>query len=514
MGDGMSDWISSGLTPTYVNGTQFTVPGNDISLFQVGRRVQATVSAGTVYGIVTSSVYSTVTTVTLVLDGTEQLDSGLSVVNVGLLNALNPSVSAYGVSYNRGSSGAVNTTVESRLQQIFNVFDYGAKGDGTTDDSTAFQNSIDAAQAAHSPLGGASGIVYAPAGYEYKIATGLVINIPIIFDCQSFINYTPTSGTALMIGASAPTYGNQAYDIHIAGLVNSTGNTGQPTSINTSGTTGIQVNSMAFSRLRVDAIQGFTYRGLYLDGLGDLGFQQVIQHNTIQIGQIVNNGLGLSTVSLDASSSSVEANRFDIQNIYQSYTNIQVDDASHYASTSNTFLIDSMDDNASGGVGLDMYGRYNYVRIGYTACAIRMNTSAMYNTVYVQNNLTTGLIISYGGTNNWITSGPPDSGQLPATNVSITAGTVYQNVYGVPIVVYFSALITPSTGSSETVNANVGNTSSPAAVLTAASAAMTTPDSKEFPFTLYVPPGYYWSVTTSGSGTATLSSATILQAGA
>lgn len=94
MEDGMSDWISSGLTPTYVNGTQFTVPGNDISLFQVGRRVQATVSAGTVYGIVTSSVYSTVTTVTLVLDGTEQLDSGLSVVNVGLLNALNPSVSA------------------------------------------------------------------------------------------------------------------------------------------------------------------------------------------------------------------------------------------------------------------------------------------------------------------------------------------------------------------------------------------------------------------------------------
>lgn len=80
-------------------------------------------SARTVYGIVTSSVYSTVTTVTLVLDGTEQLDSGLSVVNVGLLNALDPSVSAYGVSYNRGSSGAVNTTVESRLQQIFSVFD-------------------------------------------------------------------------------------------------------------------------------------------------------------------------------------------------------------------------------------------------------------------------------------------------------------------------------------------------------------------------------------------------------
>jgi hypothetical protein len=510
----MSDWSSTGLTPTYVSGTQFTVPGNNVSTFQIGRRVQATVTAGTVYGTITASAFSTVTTVTLVMDS-GALDSGLSVVNVGFLNALQPSASAYCVSYNQGASGAKTGTVQSRLQQIFNVFDFGAVGDGTTDDATAFQNAINAAQTAHSPQGGASSTVYAPAGYKYKIGSGLTISVPIVFDCQSFIYFSPTSGTALTVGASAPTHGydNQSYDISIAGLVSSSGNTTQPASVNTSGTTGIQVNSMAFSRVRVDSVQGFTYRGLYLDGLGDLGFQQVIQHNTFELGQIVNNGLGIVLISLDAATSSAEANHFDIQNVYQSYTNIQIDDSSHFASTSNTFIIDSMDDNASGGVGLDMYGRYNSVYIGYTACAIRMNTSAKYNTVFVQNNLSTGSVFSYGGTNNWLSSGPPDSTQLPAT-ATITVGTVYQNTYGVPIAIYFSALITPTTSSSETVNASVGSTSSPGTVLTAAMGSMASPVAMEFPFTLFVPPGYYWSVTKSGSGTATLTQATIVQAGA
>jgi hypothetical protein len=510
----MSDWVSSGLTPTYISGTQFSVPGNNVNLFQVGRRVQATVTAGTVYGAITASVYTTLTTVTLVLDGTEQLDSGLSAVNVGILNAQNPSASAYCISYNQGSSGAINTILESRLQQVFNVFDFGAVGDGSNDDSTAFQNAINAAESSHSPLGGPSGLVYAPPGYKFKIGSGLTINVPIAFKCLSFIEYSPTTGTAITIGASSPTYGNQAYDIYIAGLYNSTGNTGQPSSINTSGTTGIQVNSMAFSRLHVGAIQSFTYRGMYLDGLGDVYSPQVIQHNTIKLGQVVNNGIGLVMISLDAATSSVEANHFEIQNVYQSFTNIQVDDSTHIASTSNTFFIDSMDDNASSGLGLDMYGLYNYVYIGYTACKIKMESSAEYNTVYIQNNLSSGSTIAYGGTNNWVTTGPPGSGQLPASGVTITLGSIVQNTYGVPIVVYFSALITPTSSSSETVNACVGSTSSPGTVLTAAAASMTSPDSKEFPFTLFVPPGYYWSVNKSGSGTVTMSSATIVQAGA
>lgn len=82
-----SQWVSSGVTPTYTGTTAFTVPGDQTNAFQVGRRVKATVSAGTVYGTITNSVFGAVTTVTLLMDGASVLDSGLSSVDLSLLEA-------------------------------------------------------------------------------------------------------------------------------------------------------------------------------------------------------------------------------------------------------------------------------------------------------------------------------------------------------------------------------------------------------------------------------------------
>lgn len=88
----IDQWVS-GPTPTYINATQFSLVGDQTSIFQVGRRIKATVTAGTVYGRITVSAFAAVTTVTVVLDsGT--LDSGLSAVSYGLLSATNPSVPA------------------------------------------------------------------------------------------------------------------------------------------------------------------------------------------------------------------------------------------------------------------------------------------------------------------------------------------------------------------------------------------------------------------------------------
>lgn len=84
------DWISTGLTPTYISATQFSVPGNQTSVFQVGRRVRYTVGSGTLYGIITASAFTTVTTVTIRADVTG-LDNTLSVVDVSLLTSINPS---------------------------------------------------------------------------------------------------------------------------------------------------------------------------------------------------------------------------------------------------------------------------------------------------------------------------------------------------------------------------------------------------------------------------------------
>jgi hypothetical protein len=87
----VSEWQSSSLTPTYISSTSFSVPGNNVAMFQTNRRVQITVTAGTIYGYVVSSTYSTVTTVVIQPDSTT-LDSGISVVNVGLLTVTHPSV--------------------------------------------------------------------------------------------------------------------------------------------------------------------------------------------------------------------------------------------------------------------------------------------------------------------------------------------------------------------------------------------------------------------------------------
>ncbi len=87
----VSEWVSSGFVPTYISATSFSVPGDQRSILQVGRRIRTTNTAGIVYsGISVSSFGAGVTTVTVINDsGT--LDSGLSLVEYGLISATNTS---------------------------------------------------------------------------------------------------------------------------------------------------------------------------------------------------------------------------------------------------------------------------------------------------------------------------------------------------------------------------------------------------------------------------------------
>lgn len=79
------EWLNYGLTPTYVSTTQFTVPGNQTSIYSVGRRVRAFVTAGVIYGTISSSAFSSITTVGVTWDS-GNLDNGVSEVDVGILN--------------------------------------------------------------------------------------------------------------------------------------------------------------------------------------------------------------------------------------------------------------------------------------------------------------------------------------------------------------------------------------------------------------------------------------------
>jgi hypothetical protein len=57
-------------------------------------------------------------------------------------------------SYNQGGTGAVSRTIQTKLQESVSVKDFGAVGDGTTDDTTAIQAAINSG----------AGAVYFPAG--------------------------------------------------------------------------------------------------------------------------------------------------------------------------------------------------------------------------------------------------------------------------------------------------------------------------------------------------------------
>jgi hypothetical protein len=95
----VSQWKPSGLTPTYISAGSFSMAGDQTTEFHVGRWLQFTTTAGTVYGIITASVYTSLTTITVSLDsGT--LDSGLSVVNLSILRADHPAMPLVTVSRN------------------------------------------------------------------------------------------------------------------------------------------------------------------------------------------------------------------------------------------------------------------------------------------------------------------------------------------------------------------------------------------------------------------------------
>lgn len=132
----VSEWQSSSLTPTYISSTSFSVPGNNVAMFQTNRRVQITVTSGTIYGYVVSSSFSSVTTVVIQPDSTG-LDSGISVVNLGLLTVTHPSVPQEYLAFN----APVNVSSATSPTPIGAALSANVTITGTTT-ITAFDNVI------------------------------------------------------------------------------------------------------------------------------------------------------------------------------------------------------------------------------------------------------------------------------------------------------------------------------------------------------------------------------------
>ena len=112
-------WVTAGQPPTYVNATQFLLPGDWVTSFATGNRVRwqnTDLSYNT--GTVTASTYTSPnTTVTIQPDGA-LLNSGIVAVASSALTAQNMTVDAGAVSYSSALTYTGTNTVGSRISTL------------------------------------------------------------------------------------------------------------------------------------------------------------------------------------------------------------------------------------------------------------------------------------------------------------------------------------------------------------------------------------------------------------
>lgn len=217
-----TQWVSSGITPTYISSTSFSMPGDQTTEFHVGRRVQATTSGGTVYGVIATSAYSSLTTITLTMDS-GSLDAGLSVINLSFLRndhsaipasvASNASASVQIQSATRFTAGGTSDAITGTLSPAITAYAAGLRITSTVAANTIAAptlnlNSLGAKTIKKRDINGslvsldagdynASG----PADFEYDGTYFVLLNPPAIV--TSTIRQTVLSGPVDSSGFSA-----------------------------------------------------------------------------------------------------------------------------------------------------------------------------------------------------------------------------------------------------------------------------------------------------------------------
>ncbi|MCI0526783.1 MAG: hypothetical protein L0Y56_04925 [Nitrospira sp.] len=135
-----NEWIASNLTPTFISATSFSLLGDQTSNFHVRRRLRTLNSSGTIYSAILTSVFTSVTTVTVVNDS-GSLDSGLSKVDFGIISHVNTSAPRKFIdSQAFTSSGTWTRPVGTRAVRV-RVLGGGGAGGGAVA-TTSTQNSI------------------------------------------------------------------------------------------------------------------------------------------------------------------------------------------------------------------------------------------------------------------------------------------------------------------------------------------------------------------------------------
>lgn len=116
----LAEW-TNGTMPSYVGPTQFSIAGDQRVIYHVGRRVKATVAAGSLFGVITANAYTTVTTVTMALDS-GSLDATISGIAYSFLSA---DGSAWPGGRSSGKDTVFSGNVSIPLLSAFNLIPAG-----------------------------------------------------------------------------------------------------------------------------------------------------------------------------------------------------------------------------------------------------------------------------------------------------------------------------------------------------------------------------------------------------
>jgi hypothetical protein len=114
---GSDAWVLFSGAPTYVSATTFTLTGDQTSTFTVGTRLKFT-DATTLYGIITASVYTSLTTVTVTLDS-GSLSGSLTAVYHGISTTVGKEISTATISH---LNTDIATTVIYELEALLNSY--------------------------------------------------------------------------------------------------------------------------------------------------------------------------------------------------------------------------------------------------------------------------------------------------------------------------------------------------------------------------------------------------------
>ena len=214
----------------------------------------------------------------------------------GLYNWIISRESSDGLGFMQSGTGAVVRTVQNRMRDVISVKDFGAVGNGSTDDTTAVQNAINAAISA----GGATVFFPQTSNGEYLISTKLSVSGKVVLKGDGQYHTRILCNDCDGIEIAAGVTGGKISDIEVAHGVRYTTTANTHVGLKFAGSTGsrpfynivsdvffdgfgtaIETNWLWSTEFR-NAHTNYCHIGFYMKGLGC--------NNTINSCKIVTDG--------------------------------------------------------------------------------------------------------------------------------------------------------------------------------------------------------------------------------